>query len=322
MTQQGRSPQDAGSELRTAPAAPAQATKAGAWRRRTLLGAALLGGCSLDPDVDHDGADAPRSGPLPRVPRTAWVFSSGGPRGFVHVGVLKALDELGLVPDLIVGASVGAVVGTLRAAGRPALEIEALALDLQPWRVARVAIGGSARLSGSAIAEMVRERAQAQLLEKLPIMMVCVVQRLADRNAVGFSHGELGLAVQASSAIEGQFTPVRIHGQRYADADLVQPLPVRLARALGATRVLAVDASAHEDRAPAASTRWRAADLRKRELTQPDALAADVLLHPEFGYYASLSREYRERCIAAGYRDTMAAAERLRALHAAAPFKA
>jgi hypothetical protein len=93
-------------------------------RRRTLLGAALLGGCSLDPDVDHDGADAPRSGALPRLPRTAWVFSSGGPRGFVHVGVLKALDELGLAPDLIVGASVGAVVGSLRAAGRSAREIE------------------------------------------------------------------------------------------------------------------------------------------------------------------------------------------------------
>ncbi len=65
-------------------------------RRRTCLGAAAatLAGCTLAPDADHDGADAPRASRCARPPRTAWVFSSGGPRGFVHVGVLKALDEL------------------------------------------------------------------------------------------------------------------------------------------------------------------------------------------------------------------------------------
>jgi NTE family protein len=110
---------------------------------------------------------------------------------------------------------------------------------------------------------------------------------------------------------------VRVRGQRHVDADLHLPLPVRLARSLGATRVLAVDASAHETRAPPGTERWRASDLRKRALTQPDADKADVLVHPEFGYYASISREYRERCIVAGYRDTMAQAERIKALHAA-----
>ena len=68
--------------------------------------------------------------------------------------------------------------------------------------------------------------------------------------------------------------------------------------------------------APPGTERWRAGDLRKRALTRPDALASDVLLHPEFGYYASVSREYRERAIAAGYRETMAAATAIRALHA------
>ena len=92
---------------------------------------------------------------------------------------------------------------------------------------------------------------------------------------------------------------------------------MRIARALGATRVLAVDASAHESRAPAGTEHWRAGDLRKRALTQPDAQAADVLLHPDIGYYASLSREYRERCIQAGYRATLVAGARLATLHGA-----
>ena len=285
-------------------------------RRRSLLALGLLPACALDPDEDHRGHDTPDTAPLRHSPRTAWIFSSGGPRGFVHVGVIKALDELGLVPDLIVGASVGAAVGVLRAAGRKGPEIEALALDLQPMKLARLSLGSSGRFSGGAMADWLREQTGHRLLEQLPIPAVCVVQRLADGAVLGFNRGDLGLAVQAASAIEGQFTPVRIRGQRYADADQRMPLPVRLARALGATRVLAVDASAHEDRTPEGAQRYRAGDLRKRALTLPDAQQADVLLHPEFGYWVSLTREFRERAISAGYRATLAAAERLKALHA------
>jgi NTE family protein len=286
-------------------------------RRGVLLATgALLSGCSLAPDQDHNGADAPDTAVLPRPPRTAWVFSSGGPRGFVHVGVLKALDELALKPELIVGASIGALVGVLFAGGMKGREIETLALELQPWRLARVALTGDARLSGAPLAEFVRAHAAERLLERLPLPVVCVAQRLSDGTVVGFNRGDAGLAVQAATAIEGRFTPVRIRGQRHADADLRMPLPVRLARHLGATRVLAVDASAHEERAPAGSEAYRDSDRHKRELTRPDAEAADVLLHPEFGYWASVSREYRERVIEAGYRATLAAAARVRAMHA------
>ena len=279
-----------------------------------------LSGCAFDPDADHTGPNAPTMAALRRKPRVAWVLSSGGPRGFVHVGVIKALDELGVVPDVIVGASAGALVGVLRACGVYGPELVRLALELSPAALARVSVGGSERLSGSALATLVRDQMRikgvAPQLEKLPVMALCVAQRLSDGSVVCFNQGDAGLAVQAACAIEGQFTPVRVRGQRYADADLRMPLPVRMARSLGAVRVLAVDASADETRAPAGTERWREADVRKRALTRPDAEAADVLLHPDIGYYASVSREYREKCIAAGYRDTVAAAARIKALHA------
>ncbi len=195
-----------------------------------------------------------------------------------------------------------------------------MALALPAWWLARLAIGADERLSGAAVAELVDDQLETSgkraLLKNLPEMAVCAVQRLADGAVVGFSRGSAGLAVQASCAIEGQFAPVRIRGERYADADLRMPLPVRLARALGATRVLAVDASAHEDHAPPGAAEYVESDRRKRALTAPDAALADMLVHPEFGYWASLSLEYRKRCIHAGYRDTMAAAAKLRALHA------
>ena len=233
----------------------------------------------------------------------------------MHVGVLRALEELGLAPDLIVGASVGAVVGGLRAAGRSAAEIEHLALALNPLAVARLALGSAERFSGAPVAQIMREQARQQHIERLPLALACVAVRRRDGAAVAFTAGDIGLAVQASVAIEGQFAPVRIRGETYVDADRVAPLPVRVARQLGAARVLAVDASAHADRAPPSAARYRESDLQKQALVAADARHADVVLKPDFGYWVSLSREFRERAIAAGYRDTMAMATVLRELH-------
>ena len=292
-------------------------------RRRALLRAgalsiaALAGACSFDNDFDHHDATAPAAGPVRGPVRVAWVFGSGGPRGFVHVGVIKALEELRLVPDLIVGASVGALVGTLRGAGLPAHRIETLALELSPTILARLAVGARERLSGAALADWVRDTIGGRLLEVLPVATACVAVRQSDRASVSFTAGDAGTAVQASSAIEGRFAPVRIRGERYVDPDWVRPLPVREARALGALRVLAVDASAHEGRAPAGAERFRETDLRKRALIRQDAALADLVLHPDFGYWVSLTREFRERSIAAGYEATLAQAPRLIELHRA-----
>ncbi len=287
--------------------------------RRSVLvfSAAALAGCTLNPDFDYSGPTAPRTQPLPGPVRVAWVLSSGGPRGFVHVGVLKALERLGLQPDLIVGASVGALVGSLRAAGMRATAIESLALELQPASLARLAVGAGERLSGSAIADLVRQHAPVTLLEQMPVAMACVAARRRDGAAFAFTAGDASVAVQAAAAIEGQFAPVRIRGEHYRDADWTMPLPARIARALGAQRVLAVDASVHLDRVPAGAGRYRDADLRKKALVDADAVTADLLLKPDFGYWVNLSREFRERAIEAGYLATMAREAELRALHSA-----
>jgi NTE family protein len=132
---------------------------------------------------------------------------------------------------------------------------------------------------------------------------------------VAFTAGDVGIAVQASAAIEGQFAPVRIRGETYVDADWHNPLPVRVARALGARHILAVDATVHLDRAPPGAQRYRAGDLRKKALVDADSAAADLVLKPDFGYWVNLSRDFRERAIAAGYRETIARETDLRALH-------
>ena len=92
---------------------------------------------------------------------------------------------------------------------------------------------------------------------------------------------------------------------------------MRIARALGAQRVLAVDASVHLDRAPPAAVRYQQSDLRKKALIDTDAAVADLVLKPDFGYWVNLSQDFRARAIEAGYRETMAREAALRALHRA-----
>jgi NTE family protein len=295
-------------------------------RRRALaMLASAAGGltsaCTISANFDYNDSHAPRyDATLNRPASVAWVFSSGGPRGFVHIGVIKALEELRLKPDLIVGGSVGALVGALYASGLRAAKLEALALDLGLLEIGRWAVLGEGKFDGSPIATQVTTQIMAQTgqqtIEKLPIRFAAVAIEKISRKPVIFNAGQAGLAVQASSAIEGIFTPVRIRGVQFADADLVLPMPVRLARAMGAVKVLAIDASAHEDKAPAGAMRFKEGDLRKRALTLPDTLAADVSLQPDFGYYVSPSKEFRIRCIQAGYEQTMAKAQVLKALHA------
>jgi NTE family protein len=180
-----------------------------------------------------------------------------------------------------------------------------------------VALGADERFSGAPVAELVRRHVVVQQLERMPIAMACVAARRRDGEVAAFTAGDVGLAVQASAAIEGQFAPVRIRGETYVDADWHQPLPVRLARALGARIVLAVDATAHIDRAPPGAERYREGDIKKKALVDADAKLADLVLKPDFGYWVSLSRDFRQRAIAAGYRDTLSRERELRAVHRA-----
>jgi NTE family protein len=282
--------------------------------------AALAGctGCTIGSGGNHDGKDAPRSADVSARLKTskplALVLSSGGPRGFVHVGVIQALDEIGVRPDMVVGASIGALIGTLYCGGMTGKALRELAMDLGPLQFASLAIGTKERFSGAPIATRINIEIDHRELQALRPVCGVVARNKSSGQAEVFTEGNAGIAVQASTAIQGRFTPVSIRSIVYDDADPVTPMPVRISREMGADRVISIDASAHEDKAPSGAARFYESDRRKRALTAPDAKSADLNLHPEFGYWVSLSKEFRERAMNAGYAHTMRRAKKIEAL--------
>ena len=264
-----------------------------------LLAALLLGACQVAEEVPPERRPSFDSARIGR-PNIALVLGGGGPRGFAHVGVLKVLEEAGIKPDLIVGASVGSMVGALYAGGMSAAQLEREAMELDVMRFFELRMLGGGRATGAVTQEWVNERVGGKPIEALGKPLVATAMRERDGKLVLFNRGDTGLAVRASSASPETFEPVRIGDESYLDGDDASPVPIRVARELGARFVIAVNVAAYpETTPPNAKREWVEKDARRARLVAQEAPLADVLLHPDIGYYAGHSKEYRQRVIAA-----------------------
>ncbi len=233
------------------------------------------------------------------------MLGSGGPRGFAHIGVIKVLEEAGIKPDLIVGSSVGSVVGALYASGMNATRLEKLAHEINVLQFFEWSLVTHTPGSGKPVQEYVSERVHDKMIEELPIAFAAAATRMSDHQLVLFNRGDTGLAVRASSASAPDFGTVRIGDDTYMDSDELSPVPIRSARTLGAQVVIAVDVSAFaSDTPPGVPQEWIDKDARRAKQVAAEAPAADVMLHPNIGYYAGHDEKYRRRVIDAAERYT------------------
>jgi NTE family protein len=276
--------------------------------------ALALAGCNITGHVskEREPRFVPPVGPAPRV---ALVLGSGGPRGFAHIGVLKVLDDAGVKPDLIIGSSVGSMVGALYAAGMSARDLERLAYDINVLELFEFRVLGGSLATGGAIQNYVDSKVGGLAIEQLKIPFVAAATRLKDGKIALFNRGDTGLAVRASGASPGEFEPVRIGDDLYVDGDEASPVPIEAARRLGAKVVIAVDVSAYAEDTPNGAPReWVDKDARRARQVALEAKDADVMIHPNIGYYAGHAEPYRRKVIAIAER---VAREKLPAIEAA-----
>lgn len=282
---------------------------------------ALIAGCGgvAAPRLIATQHEPSAAASVPRRLPVALVLSGGGLRGFAHLGVLQALHAQGLKPDLIVGTSVGAIVGGIYASGTPLDQFSGAALpsSLDPWGSLLVTPASRSAQLEAFVATMLA----TPHIEDFVVPFVAVASARRSGCLVLFGRGDAARAITASSALPGALAPLRIAGVDFADGGLGAPLPVRAARSLGAQVVVAVDVSFHaEDVVPDGVLYgvFHAGMVMARHLAAADRAAADLVLDPVLPPVPEVTVANRARLVEAGARVVRNHLPQLRRLFAAA----
>jgi predicted acylesterase/phospholipase RssA/CRP-like cAMP-binding protein len=204
------------------------------------------------------------------------ALGAGSYRGYAHIGVLQALEQIGLEPDYLAGTSIGAGMAGLHAMGRSAGEWVAI-LDALGDVLFRPTVSRRSLLSNTALAAMCRDVYQEIRIEDLLVRLAVVAADLETGREIVFRRGLLWLAVLASCSIPGIHPALRIGPYTAVDGGIVNPVPSRVATAMGADKVIAVklgrpqlmsDADAEARRSQGRSPSAIAAMARSVELMQ------------------------------------------------------
>lgn len=283
--------------------------------RRMAVASSVTLACCLGSPTPVSGQSCPAPGPL------ALVLSGGGAKGLAHIGVLQVLDSLGIRPDLVVGTSMGSIIGSMYASGFSPhqMEEQTRSLDLgqvftssiprtprslgerRPLIVWQPGAGGFRTVESGAREAAVSAALNRLLLrgnlaargdfDSLTIPFRAIATELRTRAEVVLSGGDLARAVRASMAIPLVFDPERIDGRDLIDGGLAANVPVAAARRAGAMRVIVSDVSWRPPDSVRADDPLAVADLLVGYLfTQPlDSLGLeDRLVRPSVDSFAAL----------------------------------
>lgn len=256
--------------------------------------------------------------PARRLPRLGLALGGGAARGFAHVGVIQVLEQNGIRPDLVAGTSAGSLVAALYASGMNGAELERAALSMEEATLTdwTLPINGRGVLKGDALARYVRQAVNGRLIEQMALPLGILATDLGSGQGTLFRRGDAALAVRASSAVPGVFTPVAIAGREFVDGGLVAPVPVSQARAMGAEVVLAVDISADPEGNNAngmLQVLLQTTAIMGQSINRHELKGADVVLRPALSGVGSADFSARQRSIAAGRAAMLAALPRIKA---------
>ncbi|ENW89955.1 patatin-like phospholipase family protein [Acinetobacter dispersus] len=217
-------------------------------------------------------------------PVIALVLGSGGARGYAHIGVIEVLEQQGIRPDFIVGTSAGSIVGSIYASGKSPAELRDIALKLKANDVREVNVSLKGFFDGKKVEDYINEQVHNMPLEKMKIPMYVVATELKDGTRTVFNYGNTGQAVRASASIPSMFVPTKIHDVEYVDGGLVSPVPVQVARELGADVVIAVDILAQPIHTETSNV-WglfnQNINIMQGRLAEEELKDADIVIQPD-----------------------------------------
>jgi len=283
-------------------------------RLSVFLLAVLLSACAATPPP------APPPAPTvvaPKPPiKIALALGGGAARGFAHIGVIKALEAQGIVPDIVVGTSAGSMVGALYASGMRGFDLQKLALGMEEDMFSDWTMPNRGVLKGEALQAFINQKLRNQPIQKLPKPLGVVATDLQSGEKVLFRMGDTGTAVRASSAVPGVFQPVEINGRDFVDGGLTSPVPAQSARAMGADFVIAVDISNVRRRDRLVGTLdvlLQTFAIMGHTISLHELEDADVVVRPKTSAVSSTSFEDRHLAILEGEQAAAAIMPELKA---------
>jgi len=255
---------------------------------------------------------------LPK-PKIALVLGGGAARGFAHVGVIRALEQEKIPLDMIVGTSVGSLIGAIYASDMNSFELEWTAFALEKESLFDYgimnAITGMGMAKGDKLEEFVRTKIATPNIENLKLPFAAVATDLNRGTRVVLDKGSVAKAVHASSAIPGVFSPVEHQGRLLVDGGVMDNIPIAVAREKGADIVIAVDISenvANFNITNLVDVMLQAVNIVFSENVGYKKKDADVLISPQVGSVAMLDFTQKKRCMQAGIEATQKAMPELR----------
>ena len=293
-------------------------------RRSSLIActALFLSACGSTPTPPPVTPLAQKATPPapPRKVRIGLALGGGAARGFAHIGVIKALEAQGIVPEIIVGTSAGSVVGALYASGLNgfALQKTAMAMDeatISDW--ALPLFGKSTGvLKGEALQSYVNKAVNNLPMERLKIRFGAVATDLRSGQPILFNKGNTGMAVRASSSVPSVFQPVKIGANSYVDGGLVAPVPVKFVKDMGADFIIAVNISSATEGAATASSLdvlMQTFSIMGQRLNHFELKDADIVITPALGNMGSGDFSGRNLAILAGEQAAAAVMPQIKA---------
>jgi NTE family protein len=284
-------------------------------RLAMFLLAALLSACAAPPPEPTPPIPTPT--PVQKPPlKIALVLGGGAARGFAHIGVIKALEAQGIVPDIVVGTSAGSVVGALYASGLNGFDLQKLALQMEEDMVTDWTLPDRGVLKGAALQDFINQNVKNLSIQKMPKPLGVVATDLQSGEMVLFRLGNTGMAVRASSAVPGVFQPVEINGRDYVDGGLTSPVPAQSARTMGADFVIAVDISSVGRRDKITGTLdllLQTFAIMGHAISRHELEDADIVIRPKTSAVSSTDFEGRHLAILEGEKAAAAIMPELKA---------
>ena len=274
---------------------------------------ALCFSCQTGPPgtVPQTAAAQVPQGPPPK-PKIALVLGGGAARGFAHVGVIRALEQEKIPIDMVVGTSVGSLIGAIYASDTSSFDLEWTAFqlekdDLFDFGVMNAVVGmGFAK--GDKLEAWVKSHIKTTNIESMKIPFAAVATDLNWGHKVVLDSGSVARAIRASAAIPGVFQPVQHQGKILVDGGVVDNIPISVARAKGADIVIAVDISANVGNTNITNlvgVTLQATNIMFALNVERSKKDADILIAPAgIGDIGMLDFTQKKRCMQAGIEAT------------------